>query len=101
MKIEILEFKEHHKNTLQGFVDLLIIDTGLEIRGCTLHEKTDSKWIGLPGRAFEKNGEQCWANILNFPDPEHRRQFQDAALIALREYRGSHPAGQAQADIPF
>lgn len=105
MKIEILEFKAHQKNTLQGFVDLLIVDVGLQLKGCTLHEKGGKQWIGLPARPYEKDGAQAWARIVDFPEKEDYRAFQDAAMNALREYQAGQPgrAPQAQepADIPF
>ena len=82
MAVEILKYKEFQKNSLQGFVDLKMTQVGLDIRGCTYHEKNGKRWIGLPGREYKDNGETKWANILKFDDEFHWK-FQKAALEAL------------------
>ena len=87
MGIEILNFKPFSKNTLHGFLDLKMTQMGLEVRGCTYHEKNSKRWIGLPARSYEdENGKTTWALILKFDD-EHHWSFQEAALSALDEYR--------------
>lgn len=88
MTIKIISFKTFSKNTLRGFVDLKMTNVGLEIRGCTYHEKNDKKWIGLPAREYKgEDGKKTWASILKFEDDYHWK-FQKAALTALDEYRG-------------
>src|SRR5262249_58981578 len=74
MHIEVTAtaFKPYAKNTLIGFVDLMLPSIGLTISGCTVHEKGESRWIGLPGRPYTENGVTKYANILDFPDKDAR-----------------------------
>ena len=90
MAIEILNFKPFSKNTLRGFVDLKMSQVGLEVRGCTYHEKNDKRWIGLPAREYKgEDGKTTWANILKFKD-EYHWKFQKAALQAIDKYQGNN-----------
>ena len=50
MGIEITKFRKYEKNTLQGFMSILMTGIGLEIRDCTVHQKEGKKWIGLPSK---------------------------------------------------
>jgi hypothetical protein len=75
------------KNTLQGFVSLEL-PSGMIIHDCTMHEKNGSRWIGLPARQFEKDGERAWSPLVEFSSKEARNKFQDAALAAFDEHLG-------------
>ena len=87
MNIAIKNYRPFEKNTLLAFLDLEIVDLGLELRGCTLHSKAGSRWIGFPGRPYkDKEGRETWANIINIEDKVHRREFQSAALAALEQH---------------
>ena len=85
-EVEVLDFKSYEKNTLRGFLDIMLPAIGMKIIGCTLHEKGESRWIGLPGRPYEENGEKKWAAILDFTDKDARAAFQKAALAAVDAY---------------
>ena len=59
---------------------------GLQINGCTYHEKNGKKWIGLPARPYEdENGKTTWALILKFDD-DYNKKFQKATLEALDQH---------------
>ena len=78
----VLQFKPYLKNSLQGFVDLEC-PSGMVLRGCTLHVKGDSKWIGLP--ATKTSGDK-WVAVVEIPDREKRDKFNEAACAAIDEY---------------
>lgn len=104
MKIEITDYKEHQKNSLLPFVDLLIVDVGAQLKGCTLHESNGKRWIGLPAKPYDKgDGTQGWARMIDFPEREDYLAFQNAALAALQVFREVRPGGDTQqpADFPF
>ena len=86
--VEVISFKPFVKNTLQGFLDLKLPAIGLSISGCTLHQKNESRWVGLPGRQYEENGEKKWAVILDFASKEAKNSFQKAAIAAVDQYLG-------------
>ena len=86
VQVTVIGFKEFRKNTLQGFADLLLPDIGLKIFGATLHEKNGSKWISLPAKPYQENGETKWSAILDFDSKDAREAFQRAALAAVEKY---------------
>ena len=86
LRVEVLAFKPHLKNTMQGWVDLALPAVGLKLLGCTLHEKNGSRWIGLPAREFQDTGLRKWAPIVETVSKEAREAFQKAALAALKRH---------------
>ena len=44
MAVEVVEFREYVKNTLQGFLTIRMTNVGLEIRDIALHRKNGEKW---------------------------------------------------------
>jgi hypothetical protein len=78
--IKVANFKPITKNTLQGIFDLEL-PFGVILRGCTLHEKDGKRWIGWPGKPYEKqDGSKSWTNIIDFVDNRSKYLLQDEAL---------------------
>ena len=87
MSVEIKEFRPFQKNSLQGFITILLSGNGLEIRDCSLHEKNGRRWINLPAKPFKKSDNTTgWINIVSFPDKDIYYRFQQEALSALDSY---------------
>jgi len=86
LAVRIDTVKPYVKNTLQAFVDFELTDLGLLIKGATVHEKGDSRWLSLPAREWQKNGERGWSPILECPDKYAKARLQDAVLVAYDEY---------------
>ena len=54
------------------------------IHSCTLHEKGDSRWIGLPSQKFTKDdGSVSYTPQVEFTNKETRNKFNEAALRAF------------------
>ena len=88
MAIEIIDFKPHHQNTLQGFLVVRLTETGLEIRDIALHQKNDNRWLQLPAKPYKKpGGGKGWSYILNFHEKERYQQFQSVVLDALDAFQ--------------
>ena len=99
MEIEITNFRAYQKNTLQGFIDLVVTPPGIEIREATLHEKGGKRWIGLPAKPYtDREGKEAWSKIVAFPENADYSAFQQAALTAVDAYQGAKGADH---DIPF
>jgi hypothetical protein len=82
----VIEWKEFRKNTLEGFLSLQL-PSGLILHNCSLHRKGDSRWVGLPARAYEKSdGGKNWEPLVEFTSKESRDRFQAAAITAVDEY---------------
>jgi hypothetical protein len=88
-----LRFRPHAKNSLVAFFDLEL-DSGLVLRGCTLHLSHDKHWVGLPARPHkDASGADTWAAIVDFRDKATRARFQAQATVAALE--ASRRAGRA------
>lgn len=82
-------------DSLRGFFDV-ILPSGMVIHGATLHERGDARWIGLPGRQYEKDdGTKSWARVIDFADRPTYERFQRAALAALDQYFAQIEAAHA------
>ena len=90
--IEASNWQPFSKNTLQGFVDLLL-PSGLRIHGCLLHEKNGERWISFPGKPYsDQDGNRQWGTLLEFPDKTRLQDFQRQALAAVdRLKKGGRP----------
>lgn len=92
MGIVCLGFRARRSNTLHGFVDVLMEQTHLQIKECTVHQKGDRRWVGLPARPQltsdgvakrSDKGKIEYVAILQFEDREAADQFSAAAIAAL------------------
>ena len=86
MAIEIMSFRKFQKNTLQGFVNIRLTNVGIEIRDVCYHAKNGKRWLSMPAKPYEKDGETKYVYILDFYDSPKSDQFQARALKALDEY---------------
>jgi hypothetical protein len=85
MPLSIRNLKRFEKNTRRGFFDLELA-SGMVLCGCTLHERGDSRWVGLPAKPYtDKDGKQTWSKIVDFIDNDHARRFQDAVRPVVIE----------------
>ena len=77
------DWKAFEKNTLKGFVTILL-PSGLCIRECSVHEKNGNRWIGLPGKPWNrKDGTTTYIPIIDFANDGARVRFQNLALAAI------------------
>jgi hypothetical protein len=86
MGIRCIAFRPHQKNTLRGFADLELTNTGIVIRDCCGHEKNGKEWVSFPARSYtDKNGNTQWSPLVEFAEGarEAREQFQRQALAAI------------------
>jgi hypothetical protein len=84
----IENWKPFQKNTMQGFVDL-VLPSGLILRSCTLHEKGNKRWIGMPAKSYTDDaGSTKWVTMVDFTTKEGHARFQEAALEAVERYLG-------------
>jgi hypothetical protein len=84
--IQIVKWRGCAKNTLVGFVDVHLA-SGLLIRGITVHQKGDRRWLGLPARSYETDsGATAWSPVVEIPDHETRERFERLVLEALDQF---------------
>jgi hypothetical protein len=51
LSIRVEAFTPRVSNTLRGFVTVVVPELHMKINDITVHQKNESRWIGLPGRA--------------------------------------------------
>jgi DNA-binding cell septation regulator SpoVG len=78
----ISDWKAIDKNTLRG-VFMLHLPSGMVIHNVMLHRKNDCRWIALPAKEYQVNGERKFARIIEFDSKETHERFQAAALAAI------------------
>jgi hypothetical protein len=87
--ITILSWRACARNTLLGFADVRL-SSGIVIRGLTVHQKGERRWIGLPARPYETDsGSTSWAPVVEIPDRETRERFEELVLAALDQHLGA------------
>jgi len=99
MAIEIKSFRKYEKNTLKGFLTVLLQPSGIEIRDLTLHSKNGKRWLNMPSKPYESDGETKYQYIVFFPDKDRAKKFQEAALNALDKYRPPEPDPEPPEDL--
>lgn len=84
----ISEWRPHIKNTLRGFFTVTL-PSKMVLHGCSLHEKNDSRWIGLPAQKFAKeDGTASYTPMVDFATKEARDRFNAAAVRAIDQMLG-------------
>jgi DNA-binding cell septation regulator SpoVG len=81
----VKDWRPFSKNTLVGFVSLEL-PSGLIIHNVMLHERGDSRWVSMPAREYQKDGERSWVPLIEFADRDCRESFQRLALEAIDAY---------------
>jgi DNA-binding cell septation regulator SpoVG len=85
----ISNWRPHQSGSLRGFFSTTIQSTKLIIHDCQLLEKSGRRWINLPSRPYESQGERKYAPIIEFQTRDTADHFQTAVLAALSEYIAS------------
>jgi len=84
--IKCTKFRSFQKGNLQGFASLLIEKWNLQINDCTLCMKDGKRWVNLPSKEYEKDGEKRYQPILVFKDPALKERFSESAKKAIDEF---------------
>lgn len=84
--MKIINFKSIEKGYLRGFFDVIIEEWGMTI-ACSYFDKDGKKWVNLPSREYEKDGQKKYQSLVKFDEARHKK-FQDSvlSLIAKGEY---------------
>ncbi|MBM4287018.1 MAG: hypothetical protein FJ135_02510 [Deltaproteobacteria bacterium] len=92
MEVQIDSFHRYRNNTLQGFFNVYFPDSGMVIRGFSLHKNDKSKWIEIPAKPpTNPESNAPWTKILFFYDKREEIKFLSTLMKALDEYLGKQP----------
>jgi hypothetical protein len=102
MTIVARDWRPLERNTLRGFVKLMLEPSGLVLNDCAVHRRDDREWIGLPGkpqvdrdgqlRKDPATGKICYTPAIEIPDKNARERFQRAAVAAVHALLGEEAA---------
>lgn len=84
--IKCTHFKSFEKGCLQGFATLEIDKWGAEIKGCTLNMKDGKRWVSLPRKEYEVDGEKKYQPIVRLLERSHQDTFSEQAKEAIDLY---------------
>lgn len=91
--IQCLNFRPCVRNTLRGYADLELPQTGIILADCTFHEKNGKQWVTFPAQARLGAGDTTqWRTVIKFaPGAERQREaFRRQAVEAINIYRQQH-----------
>jgi hypothetical protein len=89
--MNIIDYKPVGKGYLQGTFNLKIEKWGNCImRDLCFFQKGDRKWITLPSRQYEENGEKKFFPLITFEDAKMLSTFQRQVLTALEIHIAEH-----------
>ena len=102
--MKIINFKPMEKGYLRGFFDVVIEEWGMTM-AFSFFNKDGKKWVGLPSREYEKDGQKKYQSLVKF-DEARNKKFQDKviAMIDAGEYESMAPRAPAvpsDAECPF
>ncbi len=88
MAIECIGFKSVEKGNMLGVANLFLTNVGMEIYGCTLHQKDGRRWVNLPVKEFKdkETGETKYFQFIKFPDSRFHNAFVKGAKEAIDEW---------------
>jgi hypothetical protein len=85
-EIIIADWNPRSKNTLKGFFSATL-PSGMVLHNLMLHQKGESRWIGLPAREWSnEQGAKQYAKLIEFRDRETADLFRDKVLAALDKH---------------
>jgi hypothetical protein len=85
--IECIRFRAHEKGHMKGFADFFFPKWGIEIYGCTLYEKDGKRWVNLPTKETEIDGEKKFFPFIRFKEKRHWEVFIEQAKKAIDDFR--------------
>lgn len=83
--MDVTNYKEVNKGCLKAKFNIVIPEWGqMEIRDCTLFQKGEEQWIGMPGKQYEKDGKQKSFHHIVF-SKEMKERLQKAVIEKVRQ----------------
>ncbi len=95
--MKILKYKANETpSALKGSFSLEL-PTGMVINDCRYFVKADSRWIAMPQRQYEKDGEKRYYNLVTFNTPTEIKEFNGKVLEVL----DAHLKEDTSPEMPF
>jgi hypothetical protein len=93
--VHVEAFTPRRSNTLVGFVTVVVPELRLKIFDLSVHEKNESRWVGMPGKAQiqrdgtvrkDERGKALYTPVIEFTDRATRDAFSARVIASLLEF---------------
>jgi hypothetical protein len=85
--IEITKYTSMGKGLILGKFDIVVPKWGgFYIREILLMQKGSARWISLPSKSYESEGEKKFYSYNGFKEDKMLRSFQEQVMKSLDEY---------------
>lgn len=89
--IEISNINPIQKNNLLATCTVYIKPWKIFLHEVTIFEKGQNRWVGMPSRAYEQNGEKKYVELITFEGDAVKKRFRDQICHAVDKYLLSNP----------
>ena len=84
--IEVISVNPINKGDILATVSVAIRPWKLKIHEVMVIQKGANRWVNLPQRRYEVNGETKYAKLLEFDDAAVEKRFRDQVMASVDEY---------------
>lgn len=105
--IKISNIEKIEKNSLLASCDVHIVPWKMTLHNVTIFEKGQQRWLGMPSRKWEKDGEEKYQELISWTDEGVKKRFRSQIMKAVDAYLAENPslepepAIQENEEIPF
>ena len=86
MTIECIKYTPVNRGTCVGLASVYVSSWGLDIHGLSVHQKDGKRWLNLPSKEYEKDGEKKYFNCIYFRESDKHKLFCEHAMRAIKEF---------------
>lgn len=107
MSIEITNIQPVNKNSLLARCDVHIKPWKMVLHGVAIFQKGMQRWVTMPSRTYESNGETKYAEQITFEDSSVSKRFREQVMAAIDAYLLANPSMEPKPvicdneDLPF
>lgn len=84
--IEVISVNPINKGEMLASVSVHIKPWKMKIHEIMVMQKGLNKWVNLPSRKYEANGETKYSKLLEFDDISAEKRFRDQIMQSVDEY---------------
>jgi hypothetical protein len=105
--IVVYNIEPVNKGSLIARCDVTITPWKMNLHGVNIFQKGTQKWLGMPSRQWEKDGETKWLEMISWADAPTAKRFRDQVMEAVDKYLATNPDMKPEPvvkeddDLPF
>jgi DNA-binding cell septation regulator SpoVG len=106
--IEVIRYKPVNKGALQAMIEIKVEKWGgFIIRDIAYFEKGSERWVSMPSKSYEKDGQKKYFPYMAFNDQKMDQAFKNKVVEAIQIYVKAHDvtgktqSAYAEEQVPF